>query len=70
MIIIPLILTSIITGIIQVGSGKNLGKLGLKTLAYYLITSIISILTGLFLENLFKPGVGANSGQSEPPFPD
>ncbi len=62
MIIIPLILTSLITGIIQVGSGKDLGKLGFKTLAYYVITSILAILTGLFLVNVFKPGVGADMG--------
>jgi len=62
MIIIPLILTSIITGIIQVGSGKNLGKLGLKTLGYYIATSILAIITGLILVNIFKPGVGADLG--------
>jgi Na+/H+-dicarboxylate symporter len=62
MIIIPLILTSIITGITQVGSGRSLGKLGIKTLAYYIGTSTLAILTGLILVNIFKPGVGADLG--------
>ena len=62
MIIIPLILTSIITGITQVESGKRLGKLGLKTLTYYIVTSTIAILTGMVLVNIFKPGVGADLG--------
>ncbi len=62
MIIIPLILTSIITGITQVESGSRLGKLGLKTLTYYIVTSTIAILTGLVLVNIFKPGVGADLG--------
>ncbi|MGD9992614.1 MAG: dicarboxylate/amino acid:cation symporter [Salinivirgaceae bacterium] len=62
MIIIPLILSSIISGITQIGDAKNLGRLGLKTMAYYLTTSIFALLTGLILVNLFKPGVGADLG--------
>ncbi len=62
MIIIPLILTSIITGITQIKSGRRLGTLGLKTLTYYITTSIIAILTGMVLVNIFKPGVGADLG--------
>lgn len=62
MIIIPLILTSIITGITQINSGRRLGTLGLKTLTYYITTSIIAILTGMVLVNIFKPGVGADLG--------
>lgn len=62
MIIIPLILTSIITGITQIGSGKSLGKLGLKTLVYYVSTSMVAILTGLFLVNIIQPGQGADLG--------
>jgi proton glutamate symport protein len=60
MIIVPLILTSIISGISSLGSSGNLGRLGFKTLAYYVTTSILAITTGLFMVNIFKPGVGAN----------
>jgi Na+/H+-dicarboxylate symporter len=62
MIIIPLILTSIISGVANIGDANNLGRLGLKTFAYYLITSILALLTGLVLVNIFKPGVGADLG--------
>ena len=62
MIIIPLIFSSIISGVTSMGSGKNLGRLGLKTLSYYLLTSLLAILTGLGLVNLIKPGVGVNLG--------
>lgn len=65
MVIIPLILTSIISGITQIGSGRNLGRLGVKTLFYYISTSIIAILTGLVLVNLIKPGSGADLGFSQ-----
>jgi len=60
MIIIPLILSSLISGITNIGTGANLGRLGLKTLLYYISTSFLAILTGLFLVNLIKPGIGAD----------
>ena len=62
MIIIPLIFTSIISGIANVGSGDNLGKVGFKTIAYYLSTSTAALFTGLVIVNIFKPGVGADLG--------
>ena len=62
MIIIPLIFTSIISGIANVGSGDNLGRLGFKTIAYYLSTSTSALFTGLVIVNIFKPGVGADLG--------
>ena len=62
MIIIPLIFTSIISGIANVGSGDNLGRLGFKTIVYYLSTSTAALFTGLVIVNLFKPGVGADLG--------
>jgi proton glutamate symport protein len=60
MLIIPLILSSLISGITSIGSGSSLGRLGLKTMLYYVTTSVFAILTGQLLVNLFKPGVGAN----------
>lgn len=61
MIIIPIILTSIISAITNIGSG-NIGRLGLKTIIYYITTSILAILTGLILVNLIRPGAGADLG--------
>ena len=58
MIIIPLILSSLISGVTNIGSGSNLGRLSLKTMGYYVITSLLAILTGLLLVNLIQPGVG------------
>ncbi len=49
MIIVPLILTSIISGVANIGDAHNLGRLGLKTFAYYITTSFFAILTGLIL---------------------
>ncbi len=60
MLIIPLIVSSLISGITNIGSGQNLGRLGLKTISYYVLTSTFAILTGLFLVNIIQPGVGAD----------
>jgi len=65
MIIAPLILTSIISGVAGLGSGKNLGRLTLKTFAYYIISSLMAIITGLFFVNIIKPGINANLGLTE-----
>lgn len=62
MIIVPLILTSIASGVANIGSAGNLGKLGLKTMTYYMLTSISAITIGLFMVNLIQPGVGASLG--------
>jgi len=64
--VVPLILLSITTGVASVGSGDSLGRLGLKTMGYYLLSTLIAILTGFFLVNLIKPGVGAELGFKMP----
>jgi len=64
MIIVPLVLTSIISGVANLGSAENLGRLGLKTLLYYLTTSLLAILTGLFFVNVLQPGIGVDIGLS------
>ena len=60
MIIVPLTLTSIISGIANLSNSENLGRLGLKTISFYIFTSILAIFTGLFLVNIIKPGVGTD----------
>ncbi len=62
MLIVPLILTSIISGVTNISDAQNLGRLGLKTFAYYISTSLFAIVTGLIFVNLIQPGVGADLG--------
>ncbi len=59
MAIMPLIITSITAAVISVGERRNLGILGARTFGYYVISSLLAIITGLILVNLFKPGVGS-----------
>jgi Na+/H+-dicarboxylate symporter len=62
MVIVPLILSSIISGVTSMGGGKNLGRLGGKTILYYVCTSLFAIVTGLLLVNIISPGVGVEMG--------
>lgn len=67
MIIVPLIATSIITGVAGVGNAGNMGRMGIRTFAYYITTSLLAILVGLLLVNIIQPGVGAELGLKENP---
>jgi len=59
MVTVPLILTSLVTGVTGLGSQGRFGSMFGRTLAYYLVTSFLAISTGLILVNLIGPGVGA-----------
>ncbi|MEA3446985.1 MAG: dicarboxylate/amino acid:cation symporter [Bacteroidota bacterium] len=60
MIIVPLILSSVVSGVANLGGAENLGRLGLKTIGYYLMTTTLALLVGLVFVNILKPGVGAD----------
>ena len=65
MVIVPLILTSIVSGVSAVGGGRSLGRLFGKTMGYYVLSSTLAILAGLTMVNLIQPGVGANIAGTE-----
>jgi Na+/H+-dicarboxylate symporter len=57
MLIVPLIVSSMIVGISGLGgSGRALGRLGVKTISYYALTSLCAITIGLLVVNLLQPG--------------
>jgi len=59
MVTIPLIVTSLVTGVAGLGDTKRFGSMFGKTLLYYFVTSALAISTGLLLVNLIRPGEGA-----------
>lgn len=59
MITIPLIVSSLITGITGLGNAERLGRMFGKTLFYYVATSLMAITTGIVMVNLVRPGIGA-----------
>jgi Na+/H+-dicarboxylate symporter len=64
MLIVPLVLSSIVVGVAGVGTMKELRRLGGKTFAYYMGTSLAAIAVGQTLVNVIEPGVGATLGLS------
>ena len=56
-IIIPLVFSSLVSGIASIGDTKKLGRIGLKTFAIFVLTSIAAAGIGMFCAELFKPGV-------------
>ncbi|MCA9468985.1 MAG: dicarboxylate/amino acid:cation symporter [Nitrospira sp.] len=68
MLVVPLIVASIIQGVGSLGDIRHLGKLGGITIGYYLLTSGLAILLGIFLVNVIQPGIGADiAGAAAPP---
>lgn len=60
LLVVPLIVLSILSGIQQIGSATALGRVGWRTLAYYLVTTLIAVVLGLVMVNIVQPGVGLN----------
>jgi len=57
MLIVPLIVSSIINGVSSIGGGESIGRLGLKTLSYYVVTTLFATVIGLLAVNLLSPGI-------------
>ena len=60
MLIVPLVFSSITAGAASVGDMKKLGRIGIKTLAFYLVTTAVAVIIGLFFGNAFSFGANIN----------
>ena len=58
MIIAPLLFATLVVGIAGHGDVKSLGRLGIKTIAYFEVVTTLALFIGLGFANLFKPGIG------------
>ena len=58
MMVVPLVFVSLVCGASSMGDVKQLGRIGTKTMAFYLSTTAIAIVTALFLGSVLKPGEG------------
>lgn len=65
MIVVPLVLFSLMIGTASLGDIKKLGRIGLKTFIYFIITTIIAISIGLTMGNIFTPGKGLSAATRE-----
>jgi Na+/H+-dicarboxylate symporter len=57
MLIVPLVMASVITGVSGMGSGRSLGRLGLTSFAFYVITTLMAVLIALCVLNVVQPGL-------------
>lgn len=60
LVVVPLVFISLLLGTAGVGDIKSVGRMGLKTLAYFIFTTVLALSIGLALANLVKPGSGLN----------
>src|SRR5213595_3382553 len=60
MIIAPLVFSTLVVGIAHMGDTKAIGRIGLKTMGWFLTASLFSLLLGMFLVNVLQPGVSLN----------
>ena len=67
MIIIPLIVASVISGIGALGDVRKLGRLGGSTLLYYGFTTAVAVFIGLVVVNIIQPGAGIELGEATVP---
>ncbi|TWI61462.1 Na+/H+-dicarboxylate symporter [Pseudoduganella lurida] len=56
MIIAPLVFSTLVVGIARMGDAGDVGRIGVKTLAWFFIASVMSLALGLVLVNIFRPG--------------
>mgnify|MGYP002622631737 CR=1 FL=1 len=64
MVAVPLIVTSLITGVMGLGQAERLGKMFGRTLLYYASTSMLAIVTGLLMVNVIRPGLRGEVNKS------
>ena len=64
MLVMPIVLASLVVGAASI-SPARLGRVGIKIVVYYLLTSAFAVFFGLVMGNLFKPGLGLQLGAGE-----
>jgi len=60
MIIAPLVFSTLVVGIAHMGDAKSLGRIGAKTMGWFVGASLMSLLLGMMLVNVLRPGDGLN----------
>lgn len=63
MLVVPLVFCSLICGSAAIGDTKTLGKVGVKTLGFYMLTTALAVVVALSLANVINPGIGLNMSE-------
>lgn len=73
MIILPLVVASVVTGILGIGNTSALGRLGAMTMVFYTLTTALAVVAGMVVVNVMNPGAGQGErlaelmGSAKPP---
>ncbi len=67
MMIVPLIIAAVISGIASLGDIRKLGRIGFSTVAYYASTTAVAVVIGLIMVNLIQPGAGIDLSSATTP---
>jgi DAACS family dicarboxylate/amino acid:cation (Na+ or H+) symporter len=65
MIVVPLVFSSLVVGVAGIGDIRRLGRVGLKSFAYTFVISAISVVIGLSLANIIKPGTRIDAATAQ-----
>ena len=60
MIIAPLVFSTLVVGIAHMGDGHSVGRIGIKTMGWFVGASLVSLLLGMIMVNLLQPGFTLN----------
>ncbi len=60
MMVVPLVMASVMSGILGLGDIRKLGRPGGLAVTYYLMTTVLAVIVGLLMVNLIQPGVGVD----------
>jgi Na+/H+-dicarboxylate symporter len=60
MVVVPLVMASVMSGILGLGDVRKLGRPGIYAISYYMCTTVLAVITGLVVVNVVNPGQGIN----------
>ena len=66
MVVVPLVFVTLVAGVVSMGDPSKLGSLGVKTLAIYMVTTLVAICIGLLLAATLQPGIGVDLSAAVP----
>ena len=66
MVVVPLVFVTLVAGVVSMGDPSKLGSLGVKTLAIYMLTTLVAICIGLLLAATLQPGIGVDLSAAVP----
>ena len=65
MVVVPLVMASVMSGILGLGDVRKLGRSGAAAVGYYITTTILAVTVGVIMVNLIRPGVGFDPPEQE-----